>query len=277
LSRHLRDVVGRAGCAGLAALVSRAVFARPAPGGRERWLRTNHRDEPVTLWQGPAVTIGTCAGIAVVPALSPGVRLGVVGTVAATGALGAYDDLVGAGSTKGLGGHLGALRRGQVTSGAVKIVGMGSVGLLAGRILRPRQPLWEQLAAGALVAGSANLLNLLDLRPGRATKALVLVGGPAMLGGGIGGSLVTAPVAAALSLLPEDLAEHSMMGDAGANALGAAAGCAGAAALRRGPLVFCLAMVVGLTLASERISFTRVIETTPALRALDALGRRPPS
>ncbi len=223
------------------------------------------------------MTVGTCAGIVVAPGLTPGVRLGVLGTVAATGALGVYDDLAGAGSTKGLRGHLGALRRGQVTSGAVKVVGMGTVGLLAGRVLRRQQPLWEQVVAGALVAGSANLLNLLDLRPGRATKALVLVGGPAMLGGGVGGSLVTAPVAAALALLPSDLAERSMMGDAGANAVGAAAGCAGAAALGRGPLVGCVAAIVGLTLASERISFTRVIETTPALRALDALGRRPPS
>ena len=261
----------------VAASVARGIFALPPPGGRGRWERTNHRGDPVTLWQGPAVAIGTCAGIAVAPGLAPGARLGVVGAVAATGALGVYDDLAGTTGTKGLGGHLGSLRRGQITSGAVKIAGMGAAGLLAGRALRRRQPLWEQLLAGALVAGSANLLNLLDLRPGRATKALVLAGAPAMLSGGTGGSLVTAPVAAALSLLPDDLAEYSMMGDAGANALGAAAGCAGAATLRRRPLAVCVVVIVGLTLASERVSFTRVIETTPGLRGLDTLGRRPPS
>jgi hypothetical protein len=36
-----------------------------------------------------------------------------------------------------------------------------------------------------------------------------------------------------------------------------------------------LAGVVGLTLASEKVSFTKVIAATPGLRELDALGRRP--
>jgi hypothetical protein len=66
-----------------------------------------------------------------------------------------------------------------------------------------------------------------------------------------------------------------MLGDAGANALGALLGLALAA--RTGPLgrAVLLAGVAGLTAASERVSFTRVIERTPGLRELDALGRRP--
>ena len=73
----------------------------------------------------------------------------------------------------------------------------------------------------------------------------------------------------------EDLAERAMLGDAGANALGAMLGAAAAASLPRPARVALLAGIIGLTAASEVVSFTAVIERTPALRWLDMLGRRP--
>jgi hypothetical protein len=78
-----------------------------------------------------------------------------------------------------------------------------------------------------------------------------------------------------LSLLPEDLGERAMLGDAGANALGAMLGVAGAATLPRRARLAALTVVAGLTAASEKVSFTKVIERTPPLRWLDMLGRRP--
>jgi hypothetical protein len=65
-----------------------------------------------------------------------------------------------------------------------------------------------------------------------------------------------------------------MLGDAGANALGALIGTAYAAKGSRAGRLLALAGIVALTAASERVSFTRVIERTPGLRELDALGRR---
>jgi len=66
-----------------------------------------------------------------------------------------------------------------------------------------------------------------------------------------------------------------MLGDAGANALGALLGVVAAASLSRPARVALLAGIAGLTAASEKVSFTAVIERTPALRWLDMLGRRP--
>src|SRR4029077_12392566 len=69
-----------------------------------------------------------------------------------------------------------------------------------------------------LVAGGANLLNLFDLRPGRGLKVAAASG--ALLGAA-GQDSVAAPLGAGLALLPEDLGERAMLGDAGAHALGA--------------------------------------------------------
>jgi hypothetical protein len=66
-----------------------------------------------------------------------------------------------------------------------------------------------------------------------------------------------------------------MLGDCGANSLGALLGLRLASIPGRGRRAGLLAGVVALTLASEKVSFTKVIEATPGLRELDRLGRRP--
>lgn len=259
--------------AGLAAVVVRQALAHPP--GDPAWAVTNHRGEQVTRWGGAALAQGVLGGTLGL-ALSRGTRpqdrraLVAVGLAAtASGVLGAVDDLSGGGGSKGLAGHLGALRRGEVTTGAVKIVGLGVTGLLAAAVARDDRSVTGLLLDGALVAGSANLVNLLDLRPGRAGKLALVAAG------GLPGVAPVVVAGAALAVLPDDLDEKVMLGDCGANALGAAlaAGVAG-----RGPTTAraaALAAVVGLTLASERVSFSQVIAGTPWLARLDMIGRRP--
>lgn len=256
-----------------------------APGGARRWERRNHRGEAVTLLEGPALAGATAAAIAVVPGMPARVRA--AGLVAVTGAglMGAVDDLAERGGSKGLRGHLGSLARGEITTGGLKILGIGATGLLAAAVALPRRPdpqrggraragrAFDVATAGALVAGSANLVNLLDLRPGRALK-VVLAAAP-LLAGRRGSALAATTAGAAVALLREDLGEQAMLGDTGANAAGAVLGAALVASAGRRTRLAALAAVVGLTLASERWSFTTVIESTPVLRQLDALGRRP--
>ena len=286
-----------------AALGAYVALRRYPPAGAETWLRTNHRGEHVTLLEGPAVTAGAVAAQVIAAAVgAPGtarqVRAGHCPervrpsayplAIAGLGgvAFGVFDDLRGSGKRRGLRGHLGALAHGEVTTGAVKLAGLAAAGLGAA-LLEGGDPADVAINAG-LIAGGANLLNLFDLRPGRAIKVAALTSGliaassalardagPASPGRLAGLQAVAGPAGAALALLPEDLAERAMLGDAGANALGAMLGAAAAQTLPRRTRLGLLAGIVALTVTSEKVSFTRVIETTPALRWLDMLGRRP--
>jgi UDP-GlcNAc:undecaprenyl-phosphate GlcNAc-1-phosphate transferase len=238
--------------------LSGALEAQP-PGGAERWTRTNHRGRRLSLLSGPALA----AAVAVSADLPRAAAL-VAGLGAGT--IGAYDDATGAQHphAKGFRGHLAALRSGQLTGGAVKVGGIGATALVATRLLG-RQRSADLLVGAGVVAGSANLLNLLDLRPGRALKA------------GAAASLVLRQpgvTGAAVALLPDDLHERTMLGDAGANALGAVLGLA---LLQRHPARRRTALVglVALTGVSEVVSYSRVIDAVPPLRWLDRAGRLP--
>jgi UDP-GlcNAc:undecaprenyl-phosphate/decaprenyl-phosphate GlcNAc-1-phosphate transferase len=254
-----------------------ALRARP-PSGAKTWSRVNHRGEPVTLLAGPALAIGGIAAAAVAPA-SPRNRLAAALACGGAAAFGSYDDLAGDRSATGFRGHLAALARGEVTSGTVKLAGIGATAVAAALIAdtpdgsRPASAADRLLRAG-LVAGGANLINLFDLRPGRAIKVAMLAGGLLAAAPG-GAAAVTPALASAVALLPEDLGEHAMLGDAGANALGALLGIAAGTTLPRRGQVLALAGIVALTGASEFVSFTQVIEHTGPLRWLDLLGRRP--
>jgi UDP-N-acetylmuramyl pentapeptide phosphotransferase/UDP-N-acetylglucosamine-1-phosphate transferase len=254
---------------------------RVVPAGDPRWTRTNHRGEPISLLEGPAVAGGLLAG-----ALAAGGRAGLAGAVAVTGAaaFGLVDDLAETpdGARKGLRGHLGALAKGELTTGGLKVLGIGASGLAAAAIAgsgsRPSSAVGRAVdvaTSGALIAATANLANLLDLRPGRALKAGSIAVVPA-LAVPAAGPLAAACLGSAAAGIGPDLAERDMLGDGGANALGALIGTAAVMAAPRPVRCALLAGVVGLTLVSEKVSFTKVIERTPVLNAIDRWGRRPP-
>ncbi|SDU80756.1 hypothetical protein SAMN04489737_1303 [Arcanobacterium phocae] len=188
------------------------------------------------------------------------------------------DHLEGAFKSQGKGfhGHLGALKSGHLTSGIAKIAIIGFGALASGLVLERPRSLRDLAAVGidtALIAGSANLINLLDLRPGRALKVSSLLAGflcaskeetavpaSALLGSGLAG-------------LPSDLNGDTMLGDLGANTSGAQLGVILSRVLPLPARSAWLAGTVGLTLASEKISFSHVIESNKFLNAIDQLGR----
>ena len=269
--------------AGSGARLAYAASSRRPPGGEKTWTRTNHAGEPVTLIEGPAVAVAASASALAVPGIGPRERLALAVAGLSAGAVGCYDDLAGNGDERGFRGHLGALANGEVTTGAVKIIGVGAAGLASALLLgrRGRTPpasgvgrVADVAINAGLIAGTANLMNLFDLRPGRAIKVSLLAAAALAAAGPEARAGAAAPAGAAIALLPDDLGERAMLGDAGANAIGAMLGVA-ASSLPRRARIAALAGVLGLTAASEKVSFTKVIARTPALNWLDMLGRRP--
>lgn len=293
-----------------------------------QWERTNFHGATVSLRGGVAMAGASVASAAVASALSDQPRASLGGAVAALGGgVAGYIDDVDQGAhdggkvAKGLKGHLGALAHGQVTTGVIKIAGIGASALAASALVGSKATSVGGKAADlalntVLIAGTANLANLLDLRPGRALKATVLVATPlsyfscadaktpasgasvtsatASVTSGASGAPSATPAApasasgasaqrllasglnaAAITALVEDLQETTMLGDTGANAAGALLGTSLAAndswKLRLGTTLG----VVGLILASEKVSFSKVIAANPALNWLDQLWRRP--
>ncbi|MDR1117750.1 MAG: hypothetical protein LBL01_00415 [Bifidobacteriaceae bacterium] len=259
----------------------RAALARLADEARP-WRRRNYRGTEVDVRGGLALATGL-----LVAAARTGTGAEAAGGVAAIGAAcaaGLADDMAEDSSARGLRGHLRELRRGRVTTGMAKLLAItaGAAAFAWPRQLGQRPAggrrrtiarLWQAGVDTALVAGAANLANLLDLRPGRALKAAGVPAAMLAARGGDGSDLAAGVVGAALAAAPDDLGERTMLGDSGANALGAAVGIAAVRGLRPTRRALAAAAVAALILASEKVSFTRVIAVVPPLRWLDNLGR----
>jgi UDP-N-acetylmuramyl pentapeptide phosphotransferase/UDP-N-acetylglucosamine-1-phosphate transferase len=235
--------------------------------------RRNYRDHALPTAGGIVIVVAPVAVLAVLSLFDPerAEQLAVVAAVG-FGFLGLLDDLAGSGADgRGFAGHLRALRHGRLTTGALKLLGGGALAV----VLVAQESWGRTLVDAALVALAANLANLFDRAPGRTTKvgllafaALALATGwPRELGG------VALVVGAAAATLPADLGERFMLGDTGANALGAALGVGVVLTAEPEVRVAVAAVLLLLNLASELVSFSRVIDAVPPIRWVDRLGR----
>jgi hypothetical protein len=245
-------------------------------------VATNHRGRKVGVWLGVVLTAAVVlwTGLTTLSSwiarggLSPQRRdlLWMLAGLLVTFAAGLFDDYRPA-RTRGLVRQLAMLARGRVTSGVVKLVAIAAASFLSVWMLGGRE---FRLALGVpLVAGSANLWNLLDVVPGRALKWFL----PAAVGLGVAAAgtgydtLAAAAVGAAIPALVLDLREHAMLGDAGANVLGFVIGLGLFTRLATPWLAAVLAAILLLHVLAETVTLSRLIEAVPPLRWFDHLGR----
>ena len=282
---------------GVAALVAPAVAERLR---RHGFVRRNYRGAEVACPAGVSIAVAAVlalAPLALIDRLGAGAVLGQAAVdallyVLGVTLLGLVDDLVGeatperpgetsvrtgGGPPRGWRGHARAAARGEPSTGLLKAA--GSLGLallvLSGPGLGEGLRGWEYVLATGLLVLATNLFNLLDLRPGRSIKGLLLLGLGLTLGTRSVEPLWTLGllVGPVVALLPLDLRERAMLGDAGSNAVGAVAGLWLVMALPPSAQAVALALIASVTVYGEFRSISALIDRTPLLRHLDSLGR----
>jgi UDP-GlcNAc:undecaprenyl-phosphate/decaprenyl-phosphate GlcNAc-1-phosphate transferase len=192
--------------------------------------------------------------------------------------LGLIDDTLGGArssspSPRGWRGHGAAALRGELSTGALKAVGSLGLALLATDFTDPSVGRW--LLASAVLVLATNALNLLDLRPGRALKAFVLIGAGLTIGARELRPLWTLGLFAGPALVAGayDLRERAMLGDTGANLLGALAGLWMVLVLSQTGQLIALAPLLAVTVYGELSSISELVARVPLLRGLDSWGR----
>ena len=260
-------------------IVSGEILASPA------LERTNYRGHRLATAGGVFIILAVLvidAGRSVLGAIGVGsesgltqARLAVLFAVFGFGFLGMIDDLAAVGEDRGFKGHLGALREGRVTTGLLKLLGGAAVaivivatpGFKSGRTL---------IVDAALIALAANLGNLLDRAPGRTIKFGLVAYVPIAIAIGTAPiGIAAAPVlGASLGLLPDDLRERLMLGDTGANVIGAVLGLAVVLGSRDSIRLVVMLVLLAFNVGAELVSFSRIIDAVPPLRWFDRLGSR---
>ena len=252
----------------------------------EIFQRQNHRGLSVPTAVGlilPLAVLASETALALAEALdwepnavTDGPRAAVLILALGLGLLGLLDDLAGEGESGGFSGHLRALRHGRFTTGSLKLFGGAAVAIVA--VQGPRSDsLGRVVLDAAVIALCANAANLFDRAPGRTVKVSLLAFAVLVAATGAPAELLAVAVVAgaAAGLLWPDLREQMMLGDVGANVLGGVIGLGVVIATAPTTRTIVLLGVLALNLASEAVSFSKVIDRVGPLRVLDRAGRKP--
>ena len=185
---------------------------------------------------------------------------------------GALDDLIGNRNVSGLKGHFKSLFKGELTTGGFKALFGGFVGLVVSVCIS--SSIVDIIVNTLIIALSTNLMNLFDLRPGRAIKAYLVIMIPIYI------TLTGYTKVFPLLILPNvlayfntDLKARGMMGDTGSNVLGISIGVLMALGYGIKDRLAWLVFLILMHLITEKFSLTKIIEKNRVLKFIDNLGR----
>lgn len=185
---------------------------------------------------------------------------------------GALDDLIGNRNVSGLKGHFKSLFKGELTTGGFKALFGGFVGLVVSVCIS--SSIVDIIVNTLIIALSTNLMNLFDLRPGRAIKVYLVIIIPIYI------TLTGYTKVFPLLILPNvlayfntDLKARGMMGDTGSNVLGISIGVLMALGYGIKVRLAWLVFLILMHLITEKFSLTKIIEKNKVLKFIDDLGR----
>lgn len=190
------------------------------------------------------------------------------------GLTGLLDDIMGNKESQGFKGHLKTLLKGRLTTGVIKII----ITFLVTVIILLKMGTYniiEIVINTAVILLMTNLLNLLDLRPGRSIKFFIFTS-VCLISRKIYAAIYFFPYYLILLFyLPHEMKGRVMLGDSGANLLGAVLGFNIILLIDYFYIkVSILLLLIFFNLISEKYSFSTIIQKNPFLKWIDELGRK---
>lgn len=187
--------------------------------------------------------------------------------------IGIVDDLLGERQIKGFKGHMASLVHGHMTTGAFKaLIGL-MLALFSSMLIYG--DVWDLIVNTLVIALSANLMNLLDLRPGRCLKGFwfMMIMIALFSRSSIDMVLFMPLFIATIIYFPIDIRELGMLGDTGANILGAAVGLAAAVNWPASYKWVYLSVLLAAHVLAEHYSLNDLIERSRILTFIDRMGK----
>ena len=185
---------------------------------------------------------------------------------------GILDDIIGNRDVSGLKGHFKSLLNGKLTTGGFKALFGGFIGLVISIAISKN--IYDIVINTLIIALSTNLMNLLDLRPGRAIKGYLLISIVLLFTlGEYTRNLFLLIFPNVIAYFNQDLKAKAMMGDTGSNVLGISIGILFVMGYPLKVRLIWLAFLIFIHILTEKYSLTKIIENNKFLNFIDKLGR----
>lgn len=186
--------------------------------------------------------------------------------------VGYLDDSLGESTTKGFKGHLGGVMKGYLSTGMIKLIFALIMGFMISMVYFAG--IGNIIFNTILFCLCVNMINLLDLRPGRAIKGFALIILFISISSGLQSIWMLFPILSSLTIyIRDELDENCMLGDTGSNLLGGIMGMYTLKVASSGVKYALFSVLLLLHIVSEFKSFSEIIESVPILKSMDSFGQ----